>query len=134
MCMVRRLGTMLVIAGVFGAVSLASAFSMGEVAATTGVQGALASTGHGNVAGTIGSVKSALGNAAATKEGQLATAGAQIGWGGKGGPAAWAAHGSNGGWVAKSGWATASAGGGWAVGAARGGGAWGSGPWNTASR
>jgi hypothetical protein len=132
--MVRRLGTTLVIAGVLGAASLASAFSMGDVAAATGVQGTLAATGHGNVAGTIGSVKNALGKATATKEGQLNTAAGHIGWGGKGGGAgAWFAHGSNGGWVAKAGWAMASAGGGWATGAARGG-AWGSGPWGGAAR
>jgi hypothetical protein len=125
--MVRRLGMVMVVAAVWVATP-ASAFSLGEVTATTGVHGTLAKSGATNAAGTIGSVKNALGKAVATKEGQLAGAGAQVGWGGKGGTGGWATVGNGGGWAVgsgASGWATASAGG-WSTGRSS---AWASGGW-----
>jgi hypothetical protein len=129
--MVRRVGTMMVVLGSLLLVaSYAGAFSMGEVTATTGMQGTLARSGTSNPAGTIGTVQRAIGAAAATKQGQLAAAGGGMSWGGKGG--------GTGGWATAngSGWATASTGWastgttGWASG--KGGSAWQSGPWGTA--
>ncbi len=126
---------MMALAGVLVGGAVAQAFTMGEVAATTGVQGTLASSGTSNVAGTIGSVKNALGAAAATKQKQLDGAATQMAWGGKaGGASHWATPGTGGG----SGWAVASAGwsanggggaGGWAGGGGKTGAGWASGPW-----
>jgi hypothetical protein len=108
--------------------SSAGAFTLGEVTATTGVHQTLAKSGTTSAAGTIGTVKNALGKAVATKQGQLnETASAPVGWGGKGGMGGWASGASNGGWATggKSGWAVASSGG-WATG---GPGGWASGSW-----
>jgi hypothetical protein len=127
MQMARRLGRILIVVGVLGlAASNAHAFSMGDTMAATGVQGTLAAGGASSVAGTIQGVKSALGKAVATKEGQLNSA---AGWGGKGGGAtawkaggasAWKAAAANGGWSSnsggKGGWATAAAGKAWSSG------------------
>jgi len=128
--MVRALGVMIFAGALFG-VSSAHAQTLGEAAAATGIHQTLAGTGAGNPAGTINTVKKAVGNAAATKQNQLNGAnGAPImgavGWGGKGGGrsgwtvagGAWG-KGGNG----TKGWATASAG--WAGGGKSGpGGAW----------
>jgi hypothetical protein len=122
---------MVVLGGLLLAAPYARAFSMGEVAATTGVQGTLAKSGTTNAAGTIGTVQRALGAAAATKQGQLAAAGGPISWGGKGGgPGGWATA-SGGGWAtAATGWGSTGTTG-WASGKG-GGNAWASGPWGTA--
>jgi hypothetical protein len=121
----------MVVAGMlFGATS-ANAQTLGEAAAATGIHNTLAGTGMGNPAGTIGTVKRAVGAAAATKQGQLDGAGkppimGAVGWGGKGGGrSGWAA--AAGGWKGGGGagkaWTAASAG--WAGGGAKGaGGAW----------
>ena len=69
--MVGRLWTMMALASVVAMAPRAGAFSMGEVTATTGMQGTLARSGTTNAAGTIGSVKNALGAAAATKQAQI---------------------------------------------------------------
>jgi hypothetical protein len=125
--MVSRLATMMTLAGVLLAAPIASAFTLGETAAATGVQGTLAGSGSTSAAGTIGTVKRSLGAASATKQGQLEGAGVAIGWGGKGGgPGGWATA-AAGGWAtrAQGGWATASTG--WATAAS--GGAWASGGW-----
>jgi hypothetical protein len=82
-----------------------------------------------NAAGTIGSVKNALGKAVATKQGQLDGAQTQMAWGGKG--SAWLTRGGGVGWAMKgagAGWATKGAGAGWAVASASGAG-WASGGW-----
>ena len=123
--MVSKLATITTLAGVLLIAPVASAFTMGEAAVATGIQGTLASSGSMKPAGTIGSVKNAVNAAAATKQGQLERVGG-IGWGGKGGVsgwtiagASWASKGSGGGWTtASSSWATGSSGGGaWATGA-----------------
>ena len=130
----RRLGMVMVVAaGVWLVSTSASAQTLGEVTAATGVHNTLAASGTGNPAGTINSVKNALGKAVATKEGQLAGAGG-LGWGGKGGGSGWASKSGNGGWLAgggAKGWAMASAGGGWGT-AGNGGGGWARGGWGTA--
>jgi len=128
--MVRRLGMVVMLGGVLATASAARAFSMGDVTATTGMQGTLAKSGSLKPASTIASVKSAVGAAAATKQGQLDGAAgiAQMGWGGKGGgTGGWATGGAaNGkGWAAAAGWATASNS--WATGA--GSSAWATGAW-----
>ena len=108
--MVSKLATITTLAAALLAAPVANAFTMGETAVATGIQGSLASSGSMRPAGTIGSVKNALGAAAATKQGQLDKVGGPIGWGGKGGGASgWAAAGS--GWFSKGsggGWTTAS--------------------------
>ena len=97
--MVRRVGTMMVALGSLLLVApYAGAFSMGEVTATTGMQGTLAKSGTTGAAGTIGSVQKSLGASVATKQGQLAAAGGPVSWGGKGG--------GPGGWATGSGWKT----------------------------
>jgi hypothetical protein len=130
--MVSKLATITTLAVALLGAPVASAFTMGEAVATTGVQNALAGTGSTRAAGTIGTVKRSLGAAAATKQGQLEKAGGQIGWGGTGGgSSAWAPGGGSG-WATKgggSGWASASSG--WATGGAAGGGGWASGGWAT---
>src|SRR5262249_5874872 len=121
--MVRAFG-MMVFAGIRLGVSSANAQSLGEAAAATGIQNSLAGTSMGNPAGTIGTVKRALGAAAATKQGQLDGAAkapimGAVGWGGKGGgKSGWTA--SAGGWKGGGGagkaWTAAAAGrgrGGW---------------------
>jgi hypothetical protein len=129
--MVRRLGMVVMFGGVLATASAARAFSMGDVTATTGMQGTLAKSGSLKPASTIASVKSAVGAAAATKQGQLdgAAGAAPIGWGGKGGgPGGWAkagGGGGNSGWAGATGWATASNS--WATGA--GSTAWATGGW-----
>ncbi len=131
--MMGRLGMVMVVAAVWLVATPARAQSLGEVTATTGIHGTLAKSGTMNAAGTIGSVKNALGKAVATKEGQLAGAGIQMGWGGKGGTGGWASKGAGGGWSAgggNTGWAMASASGGWAAGGANSG-AWARGGWGT---
>ena len=126
-----RLATIMTLTGVLVAAPVASAFTLGEAAAATGVQGTLASSGSMRPAGTIGTVKRNLGAAVATKQGQLDGTGVQIGWGGKGGGSGWG--------TAGSGWATKGQGGGWTASAsswatgAAGGGAWASGGWNSAA-
>jgi hypothetical protein len=129
--MVGRLGMVMAVAAVWFASTPARAFTLGEVTATTGVHGTLARSGSTSAAGTIGSVKNALGKATATKEGQLAAAGGgPVGWGGKGGTGGWATASAGSGWASgsgASGWATASASGGWATGS----GAWASGSWGS---
>ena len=88
--MVRGLGVMIFAGILFGAAS-SHAQSLGEAAAATGIHQALAGTGMGNPAGTIGTVKNAVGAAAATKQNQLDGAAGKppvmgaVGWGGKGG-------------------------------------------------
>jgi hypothetical protein len=128
--MVRRLGMVVMLGGVLATASAARAFSMGEVTATTGMQGTLAKSGTLKPASTIASVKNAVGAAAATKQAQLdgAAGAVPIGWGGKGGgTGGWAraGGGGNSGWAAATGWATASAS--WATGA--GSTAWATGGW-----
>jgi|SRR5689334_5657596 len=128
--MVLRLGTLMVMVVALASRS-AGAQTLGEATATTGMVGTLAKSGTMNPAGTIASVKNALGKAVATKEAQLATLGTQSGWGGKGGGAsAWLTSGASGGWATRggsSGWMMASAsGGGWGGGK---GSAWASGAW-----
>jgi len=126
--MVRALGVIVFAGILLGASSAHAQFSMGEVAATTGMHHTLAATGAGNPAGTINTVKKALGAATATKQGQLdGAAGAHgpAGWGGKGGGrSGWTAPGA--GWKGGSGggkgWTSASAS--WATGGAKSGGAW----------
>ena len=134
----RRLGMVMVVAaGVWLVSTPASAQTLGEVTAATGMHNTLAATGMGNPAGTINSVKNALGKAVATKEGQLAGAGGPMGWGGKGGGSGWASKSANGGWatgVGSKGWMMASASGGWATGGNGGGRGWASGGWGMASR
>jgi len=135
--MMRALGV-LVIAGMLLGASSANAQSLGEAVAATGIHQTLAGTGMGNPAGTIGTVKNAVGAAAATKQGQLnGAAGAPVmgavGWGGKGGRSGWTpgAGGWKGGGGAGKGWATASSG--WAGGGKGAGGAWApGGGWATA--
>jgi hypothetical protein len=131
--MVRRLGMMMAAVGVVLAGSPARAFTLGEVTATTGVHQTLAKSGTRSAASTIGSVKGALNQAVATKNGQLnGSAPAPVGWGGKPGTGGWVtAGGAAGGWATggASGWAVASAGS-WAPGGASG--AWASGSWNGA--
>ena len=127
--MVRALG-MLIFAGTLLGASSANAQSLGETAAATGIHQTLAGTGMGNPAGTIGTVKNAVGAAVATKQGQLnGAAGAPVmgavGWGGKGGgKSGWTAAG--GGWKAGAGggkgWTAASTG--WAGGGKGASGAW----------
>jgi len=110
--MVRRLGMVVMFGGVLATASAARAFSMGDVTATTGMQGTLAKSGTFKPASTIASVKSAVGAAAATKQGQLdgAAGVAQMGWGGKGG--------GTGGWAtASNSWATGAGSSAWATGA-----------------
>ena len=58
---------MMVFAGLLLGASSANAQSLGEAAAATGIHQTLAGTGMGNPAGTIGTVKNAVGAAAATK-------------------------------------------------------------------
>jgi hypothetical protein len=130
--MVSRLAIILTLAGVVLAAPVAGAFTLGEAAATTGVQGTLARAGTTKPAGIIGTVKRNVGAAAATKQGQLDGAGVAIGWGGKGGPGGWASAGGPGGWAAKSqgGWASATSS--WATGG--GAGSWASGGWNVAAK
>jgi hypothetical protein len=127
----RTLGMVMVVAAVWLASTPARAQSLGEVTAATGIHNSLAKSGGMNAAGTINSVKNALGKAVATKEGQLAGAGVQIGWGGKGGTGGWATKSGHGGWSAgggPSGWASApGAAHGWAM--ASNTGAWASGGW-----
>ena len=126
--MVRALGVIVFAGILLGASSAHAQFSMGEVAATTGMHQTLAATGMGNPAGTINTVKKALGAAAATKQGQLDGAAGHpgpAGWGGKGGGrGGWTAPGA--GWKASAsggkGWTSASAS--WATGGGKGGGAW----------
>ena len=126
--MVRALGVM-VFAGMLLGASSANAQSLGEAAAATGIHQTLAGTGMGNPAGTIGTVKNAVGAAAATKQTQLnGAAGAPVmgavGWGGKaGGRSGWTAAGGGwkGGGGAGKGWTSASTG--WAAGG-KGAGAW----------
>jgi len=138
--MVGRLRTTLMLAAVVALAPRAGAFTMGEVAATTGMQGTLAKSGTTNVAGTIGSVKNALGAAVATKQGQLAgAAGGPVAWGGKGGgQSGWASPGKGGaqsGWASpgsSGGWASTGTAGGWASASNAGAGAWASGPWGGA--
>ena len=123
--MVRRLATIATLGGVLLAAPIASAFTMGEVATTTGMQGTLASSGSRGAAGTIGTVKKSLGASAGAKQAQLDGAAVSVGWGGKGGGSGWAR--SGGGWTTgAAGWVTASSS--WAHGA-NGGGAWASGGW-----
>ncbi len=132
--MVRRLGMVLMVGGVLAAGS-AKAFTMGEVAATTGVQGTLARSGTMKPADTLGTVKRAVGAAAAKKQGQLdaATTGAttQAAWGGKsGGTGGWASGpgGGKSGWASGSGgWTTASSG--WASSGTGGASGWATGAW-----
>ena len=138
--MVRAFGVMILAGGVLLVASSANAQSLGEAAAATGIHQTLAGTGMGNPAGTIGTVKNALGAAAAKKQGQLnGAAGAPVmgavGWGGKGGRSGWAtaAGGWKGGAGPGKGWASASAG--WAVGGKGAGGAWApGGGWATGAR
>jgi hypothetical protein len=109
----------------------AGAFTMGEAVATTGVQGTLASSGVSGAAGTIKSVKTALGSASTKKQGQLD--GALRSWGGKGGAGqGWALASSGKGWAGggSKGWAASTGATGWAGGAA-GKGSWASGGWST---
>jgi hypothetical protein len=132
--MMRRLGMVMAVAVAGLVATPARAQSLGEVTATTGIHGTLAKSGSMNAAGTIGSVKNALGKAVATKEGQLAGAGIQVGWGGKGGTGGWASKSAGGGWSTgggSSGWAMASTSGGWAAGGGTGSGAWASGGWGS---
>ena len=82
--MVRALGVMVITGMLLGA-SSANAQSLGEAVATTGIHQTLAGTGMGNPAGTIGTVKRAVGAAAATKQGQLDGAAGGVG------PVGWAA-------------------------------------------
>ena len=126
--MVRALGVM-VFAGMLLGASSARAQSLGETAAATGIHQTLAGTGASNPAGTINTVKNAVGAAAATKQGQLnGAAGAPVmgaaGWGGKGGgQSGWTAAG--GGWKGgASGKAWTSASNGWAGGGKGAAGAW----------
>ena len=127
--MVRAFGVM-VFAGVLLGISSAHAQSLGETAAATGIHQTLAGTGMGNPAGTLNTVKNAVGAAAATKQGQLnGAAGAPVmgalGWGGKGGGhSGWTpgAGGWKGGAGAAKGWTAASAG--WAGAGKGAGGAW----------
>jgi hypothetical protein len=130
--MMRTIGMVAAVAAVWLVSAPAHAFTLGEVTATTGVQGTLAKSGTTSAAGTMASVKGALNRAVATKEGQLAGAGGgqPPSWGGKGGTGGWASAGAGGGWATAggAGWATASAGGGWATGH---GGAWATGGWGS---
>ena len=127
--MVRALGLMILAGGVLLGASSANAQSLGEAAAASGIHGTLAGTGMGNPAGTIGTVRNAVGAAAATKQGQLnGAAGAPVmgavGWGGKGGGrSGWTAGagGWKGGGGAGKGWTSASTG--WA-GGGKGAGGW----------
>lgn len=127
--MVRSLGMVMVVMAAWLVATPARAQSLGEVTAATGVAGTLAKSGTMNAAGTIGTVKNALGKAVATKQGQLDGASTQMAWGGKG--SAWATRGGGAGWATKgagAGWATKGAGAGWMVASASGAG-WASGGW-----
>jgi hypothetical protein len=86
--MARRLGTIIVLAGVLLTATFASAFSMGEVTATTGMQGTLAKSGTMSAKGPIGVVKGSLAQSVATKQGQLASADGAVAWGGGAAPPA----------------------------------------------
>lgn len=125
--MVRVLGVM-IFAGMLLGASSANAQSLGEATAATGIHQTLAGTGMGNPAGTIGTVKRAVGAAAATKQGQLDGAAGgpgPVGWGGKGGGrSGWtpAGGGWKGGGGAGKGWTSASSG--WAGGGKGAGGVW----------
>ena len=130
-----RVRTMMVLAAVALLAPRADAFSMGEVVATTGVQGTLAKSGASSAAGTIGSVKRSLGASVALKQGQLDGAAGPIAWGGKGGgQSGWATPGGGAsGWATPggaSGWATVGGTGGWAT-ASNAGSAWASGAWGS---
>lgn len=124
--MVGRLGTIMTLAGVLLAAPTASAFTMGEAVATTGVQGTLARSGTTSAAGTIGTVKKSLGASVGTKQAQLDGAGGQVAWGGKG--ACWATAGGGTRWTSggQKGWTVASSS--WSS-ASSGGSAWASGSW-----
>jgi len=74
--MVRMLATTMTLGGLLLAAPVASAFTMGEVTATTGVHGTLARSGSTGAAGTIGTVKRSLGASVGTKQAQLDGAGA----------------------------------------------------------
>ena len=131
--MVRALGVMILAGSVLLGASSANAQSLGEAAAATGIHQTLAGTGMGNPAGTIGTVKNALGAAAAKKQGQLnGAAGAPVmgavGWGGKAGSHSGWTTGA-GGWKAGTGKAWTAASAGWAGGGkgGAGGGGWSSG-------
>lgn len=130
--------TMVVLVAVAAFAARAGAFSMGEVAATTGMQGTLASSGTTHPAGTLGSVKNALNAATAKKQGQLNAATGSAAWGGKGGgqsawaslkggSSAWASPGGSSGWTGSSGPA------GWASASNAAGNAWASGAWGSGS-
>ena len=132
--MARRLETIIVLAGVLLTAPVASAFTMGEAVATTGVHNTVAKSGSSSAAGTIGVVKGSLAKSVATKQGQLASAEGVVAWGGGGGTG-WAAGGAgSGGWMAGAGGWTrgANGAGGWAGGGA-GSGAWVSGAWGNAA-
>jgi hypothetical protein len=129
--MARRLERIVVLVSVLLTARVAGAFTMGEVATTTGMQGTLATSGGSSAKGTIGVVKGSLGQSVATKQGQLANAEGAVAWGGGPGTSGWATAGAgNGGWqAAAGGWTSGgSAGSGWAVGGP-GNSGWVSGAW-----
>jgi hypothetical protein len=126
MLMAGRLAVALALASIVAGAGTARAFTMGETMAATGVQSTLASGGAQGAAGTINSVKSALGKVTTEQQAKLdavarpwSTGRGGSGWalaGGKG----WAGGGGKGWAVAtNSGWGAA------------GKGAWASGGWST---
>lgn len=128
--MARRFAAVVAVASMLVGAGSARAFTMGEAVATTGVSNTLASGPVSGVAGTINSVKTALGKATATKQGQLD--GAVRGWGGKGGTGSgWSSASTGKGWSAggSKGWTVAGASTGWTSTNAKG--SWASGTWST---
>jgi hypothetical protein len=126
--MAGRLAVAFAVASLVVGAGSARAFTMGEAVATTGMQGTLASSGSTGAAGTINSVKSALGKVTTQKQGQLD--GAVRAWGGRGGAGSgWSLAASGKGWSAggSKGWAVAATSG-WG---SAGKGAWASGGWST---
>jgi hypothetical protein len=125
--MAGRLAVALAVASLVVGTGSARAFTMGEAVATTGVQGTLASSGSTGAAGTINSVKTALGKASTQKQGQLD--GALRAWGSGRGGTGWSLASAGKGWSAggSKGW-TVAATSGWG---SAGKGAWASGGWST---
>lgn len=124
--MLRRIGTAAVLAVVVGSAAPARAFTLGEQAATMGIQKTLASTSGPKVAGTINSVKQKVGqvekSSAAAQSKAWAGAG-EFGAAGRGSASAWTTNSGRGGEGSRhssNAWATASSNGsgskGWATG------------------
>src|SRR5262249_45553480 len=126
MLMAGRLAVALALASIVAGAGSARAFSMGETMAATGVQGTLASGGAQGAAGTINSVKSALGKVSADQQAKVDAVARP--WGNGRGGAGWSLASAGKGWASSAGkgW-TVAGNSGWG---SAGKGAWSSGAWS----